>query len=130
MHMDKIVDKIASLGIPGLVSLVALAAFGLATATTAIVSLVTVVGPAAVPAFAVVIYMAMVTKGLDEETVEKIFKAVVKKLHEKGISKETIRKTVMMYPISRALKNKVLEYLDRMGEDAESVGCKTASLSN
>jgi hypothetical protein len=116
--MDKIVDKIAALGVPGLVLLVAMAATGWAGAAAITTALATLGGPfGMLGGIAVLIVLALISKGLTNYGFEALFKATIRKLREKGISNEEIKEKVKAYPISKDLKIKILHYIDTLGSE-------------
>lgn len=96
--MDKIVDKIAALGVPGLVLVVAMAATGWAGAAAITAALAALGGPLGMlGGIAVLIVLGLISKGLAEYGFEALFKAVVEKLRKQGISNEEIKKKVESY---------------------------------
>lgn len=110
--MDKVVDKIAALGVPGLVMVVAMAATGWAGAAAVTAALAVLGGPLGMlGGIAMLIVLGLISKALAEYGFEKIFFATVDRLEKDGISVEDIRKKVEGYPISRELKLKILGYL-------------------
>jgi len=116
--MDKIVDKIAALGVPGLVLVVAMAATGWAGAAAITAALAALGGPLGMlGGIAVLVVLGMISKGLAEYGFEALFKAVVAKLRKRGISNEEIKKKVESYPISRDLKIKIFYHVDSLGTE-------------
>ncbi|KST69886.1 hypothetical protein [Mastigocoleus testarum] len=110
--MDQIVDKIAALGVPGLVLLVAMAVTGWAGAAAITTALAMLGGPfGMLGGVAVLGILGLISKGLAEYGFEKMFQAVVDELRNKGKSKSDIEKEVAWYPISRDLKLKIKDYL-------------------
>ena len=113
--MDKIVDKIAALGVPGLVLLVAMAATGWAGAAAIAAALAALGGPLGmIGGIGLLVVLGLISKGLTEYGFEKLFIAVVEKLRAKGMSKSEIRKRVEGYHISRDLRIKIFFHLDNM----------------
>jgi hypothetical protein len=111
--MDKLVSKIAALGVPGLVLLVAMSVTGFAGAaalTTALAALGGSLGM--IGGIAVLGILVLISGGLSKYGFEKIYEAVVKKLLEKGETKESIKTKISGYPISKDLKKKLAELLD------------------
>ncbi|MEM9009274.1 MAG: hypothetical protein AAGE59_37955 [Cyanobacteria bacterium P01_F01_bin.86] len=110
--MDQIVDKIAALGVPGLVLLVAMAVTGWAGAAAITAALAMLGGPfGMLGGIAVLGLLGLISRGLTEYGFEKIFQAVVDELRKKGKSTSDIEREVSSYPISRDLKLKVKDYL-------------------
>lgn len=113
--MDKIVDKIAALGVPGLVLIVAMAATGWTGAVAITVALASLGGPfGMLGGIAVMVVLALISKGLADYGFEALFKATVRKLISRGMSKEEIKEKVRAYPISKGLKIKILYFVDTL----------------
>lgn len=111
--MDKVVDKIAALGVPGLVMLVAMSITGWAGAAAVTAALAALGGPLGMlGGIAMLGILGLISKALAEYGFEKVFVATVKRLREKGISKQEIHKKIDGYPISRGLKLKIFDHLD------------------
>jgi hypothetical protein len=110
--MDKVVDKIAALGVPGIVLLVAMGATGWAGAAAVTAALAALGGPLGMlGGIALLGVMALVSKGIATYGFEKVFIATVNRLREKGTSKDEIKTKIQGYPISRELKLKILDHL-------------------
>lgn len=113
--MDKIVDKIAALGVPGLVLLVAMSATGWVGAAAITTALAALGGPfGMLGGIGVLIVLALISKGLAQHGFEKMFVATVDRLHAQGTTKDEIRRKVDSYPISKDLKLKILDHLGRL----------------
>ena len=111
-NMDKAVQKLVALGIPGLVLLVAVAMSGLAGGAAIVAALAFLGGPfGMLGGIAVLGILGLVADAVAEEGLEKVFQAVVDGLKKKGHSVKEIRKTIEGYPISASLKKKILENL-------------------
>lgn len=112
--MEKVVSKLAALGVPGLVLLVAMGATGLAGGA-AITTALAALGPfGIIGGIATLGVIGLVSEGITSYGVDAIFKAVVKELYKKGESKESILSKIDKYPISRSLKRKLREYLQNI----------------
>lgn len=110
--MDKLVDKIAALGVPGLVLLVAMAVTGWAGAAALTTALAILGGPfGMLGGLAVLGVLALISQGLADYGFEAIFKSTVEKLRAKGKSKADIESEIESYPISGDLKLKIKNYL-------------------
>lgn len=111
--MDKVVSKVAALGVPGLILLTAMGATGFvggAAITTALAAL----GPAGIlGGIATLGMIGLLSQSITEFGVDAIFVAVVKELYKKGETKESIYKKINSYPVSKSLKRKLKEKLDR-----------------
>lgn len=112
--MEKIVSKIAALGVPGLVLLIAISATGL-TGAAAITSALAALGPfGMLGGIATLGVIGLASQGIVEFGFDSIFTAVVKELYKKGENKESILKKIKRYPVSKALKRKLREELDKI----------------
>ncbi|MEH1982684.1 MAG: hypothetical protein V7L27_26045 [Nostoc sp.] len=99
--MDKLVDKIAALGVPGLVLLVAMAVTGWAGAAAITAALALLGGPLGMlGGIAVLVLLALISQGLAEYGFEAIFKSTVEQLRTQGKSKSDIEREIESYPIS------------------------------
>ena len=111
--MDKIISKIAALGVPGVVLIVALHATGYAGAAAMTTVLAAMGGPAGmiggVFAFAA---MALISDAIVKYGYSAVMNAVLKELYKKGETKETILAKVETYPISNDLKRKLRENVE------------------
>ena len=110
--MDQVVDKIAALGVPGLVLLVAMAVTGWAGAAALTAALAVLGGPfGMLGGIAVLGVLGLISKSLADYGFETMFKAVVEEFKRKGKSKAAIEQEIESYPISRELKLKIKDYL-------------------
>lgn len=109
--MDKIISKIAGLGVPGLILLVAINASGLAGAAAITAALATL-GPGGMIGGIITLGVAtLAANGIAEYGFEAIFKGVVKNLLEKGESYSSIERKIESYPVSKSLKDKLIKEL-------------------
>jgi len=112
--MDKVVEKLVALGVPGLVLLVVIGTSGLAGGAAIVAALAALGGPfGMLGGIGVLGIMTLVSGAVAKYGVEAIFKAVVKGLIEKGTSKPEIRRQISNYPITQGLKNTLLGHLDK-----------------
>jgi hypothetical protein len=110
--MDKVVSKIAGLGVPGLVLLVAIAVSGLAGGAAIVAALAMLGGPLGMlGGIAALGILVLISNGLTKYGFDRIFQAVVKKLIEKGETKKSILEKIDNYLISKDLKRKLRELL-------------------
>lgn len=111
--MDKIVSKIAALGVPGLVLTVAIGATGLAGGA-AITTALAAIGPGGMIGGLVTLgVIGLISEGISKYGVDAIFSAVVKELYRRGETKEQLKQKIKRYPISKDLKRKLNEYIER-----------------
>lgn len=111
--MDKIVSKIAALGVPGLVLTVAIGATGLAGGA-AITTALAAIGPGGMIGGLVTLgVIGLISEGISKYGVDAIFSAVAKELYRRGETKEQLKQKIKRYPISKDLKRKLNEYIER-----------------
>ncbi len=109
--MDQLIDKIAALGVPGLVLVVAMGVTGWAGAAALTTALAMLGGPfGMLGGIAVLGLLGLISKGLSDYG----FEATVDELRKQGKSKADIDREVDSYPISRDLKLKIKDYLRTM----------------
>lgn len=102
--MEKLVSKLAALGVPGLVLLVAVSTSGLAGGA-AVVAALSTLGPGGIIGGIVTLgLIGLIAHGLTEYGLEKISCAVIKELLKKGETKKSILEKIEKYPISKSLK--------------------------
>ena len=112
--MERIVAKIAALGVPGLVLLMAISATGLSGAA-AITTALAALGPFGMLGGIVTLgVIGLASQGLVEFGFDVIFTAVVKELYKNGESKDSILAKVNKYPLSKSLKRKLKEELEKV----------------
>lgn len=111
--MDKIVGKIVALGVPGLVLLMAIEATGLAGAA-ALTTALAAIGPfGMLGGIATLGIIVVVSQGIIEYGFETLFKQVVKELIKNGETKESILSKINSYWVSKSLKLKLVEVLEK-----------------
>ena len=107
--MEKLISKLAALGVPGLVLLIAVSTSGYVGAA-AIVAALSALGPGGiVGGIATLALIGVITHGLAEYGLDGISSALVKELLKKGESKQTILEKIEKYPISKSLKSRLRE---------------------
>ena len=115
---DNIVSVIAGLGVPGLVLLVTMAISGWAGAAALTTALAALGGPfGMLGGMGVLGILVLISKGLTEFGLEKIFFAVINRMEKDGQSKEMIYQQIVKLPISSALKRKLRDMLFGNGDD-------------
>lgn len=111
--MDKIIGKVAALGVPGLILVTAISATGLAGGA-AITAALAALGPGGmIGGIATLGVIGLVSEGIAEFGFDAIFNAVVKELYKRGETKESILKKIEKYPVSKGLKRKLRESLEK-----------------
>lgn len=116
--MDKIVSSIAALGVPGLVLTVAIGATGLAGGASLTAALAALGPGGMIGGIATLGVIGLISKGVAEFGVDAIFTAVVKELVNRGESIDSMLNKLEKYPISRTLKLKVKDELERARLDS------------
>ena len=109
--MDKIVQKLVAMGIPGLVLLAVASTTGLAGGAALITALAVMGGPFGIAGGVIAIAtLALAVDAVAEYGFEKIAKAVVKGLKNEGHSRNDIIVKIRGYKIlSSSLKEKILK---------------------
>ncbi len=113
--MDRIVDKIAALGIPGLVLLLAMGIVGWSGAAAITAALALLGGPLGMlGGIGVLILLALVGKSITKYGFETVLKSTIGKLKEKGHSKEEAKQSINNYAfVSNDLKRKMCNHIDK-----------------
>lgn len=112
--MDKIINKVAGLGIPGVMLMVAISMTGLSGAA-AITAALALLGPGGMlGGIASLLVAGMIASALTEFGFDALFKAVIKKLYQKGETKETIKRKIEKGPWSKKLKAKAISDLEKL----------------
>ena len=112
--MDKIVPKVAALGIPGLILITAMSAAGYAGAA-ALTAALSALGPGGMlGGIACLGVVGLLSEGITEFGADAIFVAVVKELYRKGETKESIQEKIKKYLVSKSLKRKLRQKLDKL----------------
>lgn len=120
--MDKIVGKIAALGVLGLVLMIAISATGLAGGA-AITAALAALGPGGMIGGIITLgTIGLVSEAITEYGFDVIFKAVVKELYKRGETKESLLIKIKKYPVSKGLKLKLIEALATI-ENEEDEKC-------
>ena len=117
--MDKMVAKIAALGIPGLVLITAIGATGLAGGA-AITAALAALGPGGmIGGIATLGAMGVIAEAIAEFGIDAIFSAVVKELYKRGETKDSILMKIQKYPVSKSLKLKLKESIEKASKEDE-----------
>ena len=110
--MDKVIGKVAALGVPGLVLLTAIGATGL-TGGAALTAALAALGPGGmIGGIATLGVIGLASEGIAEFGFDSIFNAVVKELYKRGETKESILNKIEKYPVSKGLKRKLRESIE------------------
>ena len=112
--MDKVVSKVAALGVPGLILVIAMSATGLAGAA-AITTALAALGPGGMLGGVAFLGVAgVLSDALAKYGVDAIFSAVVAELYKRGETKESILQKINKYPVSKDLKRKLREKIEAL----------------
>ncbi|MBE7023594.1 MAG: hypothetical protein E7412_03915 [Ruminococcaceae bacterium] len=112
--MEKIIAKIAGLGVPGIVLLVAIGATGY-TGAAAITTALAALGPGGmIGGIALLGVIGVVSSAITEYGFDAILTGVVKELYKRGETKHTILCKISKYPISKTLKAKLKIELEKL----------------
>lgn len=118
--MDKIVSKIAALGIPGLIFMVALSATGLAGGA-AITAALAALGPGGmIGGIATLGIIGLISEAITEYGFDTIFSAVVNELYKRGENIDSLLKKIDKYPVSKSLKSKLKEKLRSLNSEGNN----------
>lgn len=117
--MEKIVSKIAALGVPGLILITAIGATGLAGGA-AITTALAAIGPGGMIGGIVTLgVIGLISEGITEYGFDAIFNAVVKELYKRGETKNSILKKIKKYPVSKQLKRKLRDSLNEISDESD-----------
>lgn len=120
--LDKIVSKLAGIGVPALVLIVAMSVSGFAGAAAFTTALAALGGPLGMFGGAVLLgILVLLSKAMAEYGFEAIFSAVIRELIKQGKTQEELVSTVDGYPISKDLKLKIVDeirrYFDKQAQE-------------
>ena len=115
--LDKVAEIIAGLGVPGLLLVVVMAAspyFGAAAITASLAA----IGPfGMLGGIAALLVLAFIASNLTKFGFGQVFQAVLIKLKESGKTHEEILEKINGYPISKGLKAKLREFIEKYSEE-------------
>lgn len=112
--MDKIVNKIVGLGVPGIMLMVAISLTGLSGAA-AITAALALLGPGGMIGGIITLGIAgAIASAITEFGFDALFKAVVKKLYAKGETKDSLKHKIEKGPWSKKLKAKAISDLNKL----------------
>ena len=110
--MDKVVEKIVSIGVPGIMLMVAISMTGLYGAA-AITAALALLGPGGMIGGVVTLLVAgAIASAISEYGFDALFRAVIKKMYRNGETKESIRAKIKKGPWSKKLKTKAISELE------------------
>ena len=119
ISLDKGAEIIAGLGVPGLVLVVVMAAspyFGAAAITASLAA----IGPFGMfGGIATLLVLAFIVRYLTKFGFEQLFQAVLNNLRKKGETIEEILEKIDNYLISKELKGKLREFIEKYSEESD-----------
>ena len=119
--IDKVAERIAGFGIPGLVLLVAMSVSGWAGGAAIVAALATLGGPfGMLGGIALLGVLVFIASAIPKFGFWEIFKRVLNNLKEQGKTTEEILQEIDRYPIANELKLKLRNYIENMeGEETD-----------
>ena len=120
--IDKVAERIAGFGIPGLVLLVAMSVSGWAGGAAIVTALATLGGPfGMLGGIALLGVLVFIASAIPKFGFWEIFKRVLDNLKEQGKTTEEILQEIDRYPIASELKLKLRDYIENMeGEETDA----------
>ncbi len=113
-NMDKLVSKLAGLGVPALVLVMVMGTTGL-TGAAAITAGLAALGPfGIIGGIATLGVITLLSQGLSEYGFDAIFTALVREFFKRGETKSSIYAKIDKYPVSKSLKRKLKEELEKL----------------
>lgn len=114
LPLEEIAAKLAAFGVPSLMFIIAVGATGLVGAA-AITAALSALGPGGmVGGIAFLGVSGLVADAVTRFGTDAILTAVIKQLYKNGETKETIKRKVAKYPVSKGLKLKLYDTLDKL----------------
>lgn len=114
LSLDKIAEKIAALGVPGLILAIAIATSGLAGGAAIVAALAALGGPLGmIGGIALLGILVLISNAIATYGAEAVVKKVIANLKKKGMNKEDVLKKIDSYPISMGLKLKAKDYIEK-----------------
>lgn len=111
--MDKLISRLIGLGVPALVLVIVMGTTGL-TGAAAITAGLAALGPfGIIGGITTLGIITLLSQGLAEYGFDAIFTALVKEFYKRGETKNSIYEKVNKYPVSKSLKRKLKEELEK-----------------
>ena len=111
--MDKIIDKIVALGVPGIVLLVVVSTTGFAGAAALTTALALLGGPLGmVGGIAVLGVLGLLSKGIAVYGFDSIYSKSMSGLKDKGHSEQEVIDKINSLPISKSLKLTLIDKIE------------------
>jgi len=108
--MDKIINKIVALGVPGVVLLVVVSTTGFAGGAALTTALAVLGGPLGmVGGIALLGVLGLISKGITDYGFDRIYSKSMSGLKDKGHSEQEVIDKINILPISKSLKLKLID---------------------
>ena len=121
--MEKIVSKLAGLGVPALVFMVAINATSL-TGAAAITTALAAIGPCGMIGGVICLLICgTILDGFTEWGFNSLFAGVVRQLYKNGETKGSIKRKISKYPITKKLKKQLFWEVDHFEDSGDLTGC-------
>ena len=118
--MERIISKIAAMGVPGLVLVLAMNATGYAGAAAITTALAALGGPVGMlGGIAALGILGLISEAIAKYGVDAIYKGVIKELYKRGESDESIKAKIDKYPLSKEQKRSLYDELDKLRKKQE-----------
>ena len=112
--MDKIISKIAAMGVPALILIAAMDATGFAGAVALTAGLAAIGPGGMIPGLAILGIAGLVSQAIAEFGVDAVYTGVVNDLYKRGYTREAIMEKIDKYPVSPDLKRKLKDHLSKI----------------
>ncbi len=119
--LDKVIEKVVALGVPGLVLVIVIATTGLAGGAAIVAALAALGGPfGMMGGLLVLALLVLISNAIAEYGVKRVGNLVIRGLMKKGMSKEEINKKIDSYWfLSDSLKKKLKDMVNDYQVDDE-----------
>ena len=118
--MERIISKIAAMGVPGLVLVLAMNATGYAGAAAITTALAALGGPVGMlGGIAALGILGLISEAIAKYGVDAIYKGVIKELYKRGESDESIKAKIEKYPLSKEQKRILYDEFDKLRKKQE-----------
>jgi hypothetical protein len=128
--MERVVQKLVALGVPGLVLLVAMGTTGLYGGAAIVAALAMLGGPFGIlGGIGVLGIVALLSDAIAQYGIQAIFKEVLKGLLASGYSEQEIRQAIASYPITSGLRSELNKCLDNScSPESQEFGSRPISI--
>lgn len=113
-NMDKLISKLARLGVPALVIVISMGTTGLTGAAVITAGLALLGSFGIMGGIATLGVITLLAQGLTEYGFDAIFTELVREFFKRGETKRSIYEKIDKYPVSKSLKRKLKEELEKI----------------